>query len=269
VGAHRRSNIYVPADAETDTPRGRHRAKEDTKDSGLKTATVVVATGAIVAGATSLGTGTATAAPLPAPEAPAASTPFGIPEHLIPAGFEMPHFEVPDGLVLPENLDLPPWPTLPELPDFGLPQVGEQDMQPIGLRAVQPVSGTLTSSFGQRWGTHHSGTDIAAPIGTPVLAAADGVVTAAGPATGFGLWVKVRHVDGTETVYGHVDTFSVTEGETVSAGQRIATVGNRGHSTGPHLHFEVHDPSGVKVDPAAWLATRGVAVTWNDSARNA
>ena len=181
----------------------------------------------------------------------------------------MPHFEVPDGLVLPENLDLPPWPTLPELPDFGLPQVGEQDMQPIGLRAVQPVSGTLTSSFGQRWGTHHSGTDIAAPIGTPVLAAADGVVTAAGPATGFGLWVKVRHVDGTETVYGHVDTFSVTEGETVSAGQRIATVGNRGHSTGPHLHFEVHDPSGVKVDPAAWLATRGVAVTWNDSARNA
>ena len=169
MGAHRRSNIYVPADAEADTPRGRHRAKEDTKDSGLKTATVVVATGAIVAGATSLGTGTATAAPLPAPEAPAASTPFGIPEHLIPAGFEMPHFEVPDGLVLPENLDLPPWPTLPELPDFGLPQVGEQDLQPIGLRAVQPVSGTLTSSFGQRWGTHHSGTDIAAPIGTPVL----------------------------------------------------------------------------------------------------
>ena len=52
MGAHRRSNIYVPADAETDTPRGRHRAKEDTKDSGLKTATVVVATGAIVAGAT-------------------------------------------------------------------------------------------------------------------------------------------------------------------------------------------------------------------------
>ncbi|WP_237669744.1 M23 family metallopeptidase, partial [Rhodococcus sp. BS-15] len=161
------------------------------------------------------------------------------------------------------------------LDDVGLGQVGVGVESPLeSLRSlkkgtVQPVAGVLTSNFGSRWGTQHSGLDIAAPIGTPIYAAADGTVSDAGPASGFGLWVKVRHDDGTETVYGHVNDFSVHPGQRVSAGQQIATVGNRGQSTGPHLHFEVHDPSGVKVDPAQWLATRGVAVTWNDSARKA
>lgn len=161
------------------------------------------------------------------------------------------------------------------LDDVGLGQLGAGVQSPLeSLRSlkkgtVQPVAGVLTSNFGSRWGTQHSGLDIAAPIGTPIYAAADGTVSDAGPASGFGLWVKVRHDDGTETVYGHVNDFSVHPGQRVSAGEQIATVGNRGQSTGPHLHFEVHDPSGVKVDPAQWLATRGVAVTWNDSARNA
>ncbi|MDZ7932579.1 MAG: M23 family metallopeptidase [Rhodococcus sp. (in: high G+C Gram-positive bacteria)] len=161
------------------------------------------------------------------------------------------------------------------LDDVGLGQVGVGVESPLeSLRSlkkgtVQPVAGVLTSNFGSRWGTQHSGLDIAAPIGTPIYAAADGTVSDAGPASGFGLWVKVRHDDGTETVYGHVNDFSVHPGQRVSAGEQIATVGNRGQSTGPHLHFEVHDPSGVKVDPAQWLATRGVAVTWNDSARKA
>ncbi|WP_415974467.1 peptidoglycan DD-metalloendopeptidase family protein [Rhodococcus sp. 077-4] len=161
------------------------------------------------------------------------------------------------------------------LGDVGLGQVGIGDASPLeSLRSlkkatVQPVAGVLTSNFGSRWGTQHSGLDIAAPIGTPIYSAADGTVSDAGPAAGFGLWVKVRHDDGTETVYGHVNDFSVQPGQRVSAGEEIATVGNRGQSTGPHLHFEVHDPSGVKVDPAQWLATRGVAVTWNDSASKA
>ncbi len=250
----------------------------------MRTATVVAATGAIVAGATSMGTGTATAAPLPAP---AASAPIGMAENFmaaenfLPAGLQFPAGpELPAGLDLRalDNVELPPWLQVPAAPDptaWGLPDVGAaaqdlaQGLQPIKQRAVQPVSGTLTSTFGQRWGTHHSGIDIAAPIGTPVLAAADGEVTAAGPAAGFGLWVKIRHVDGTETVYGHVDAFSVTTGQHVTAGQTIATVGNRGHSTGPHLHFEVQDAYGTKVDPAVWLATNGVAVTWNDSAQKA
>lgn len=273
MGAHRRSNIYVPAETDSNVRRGRHRAKEDSKDSGLRTATIVAATGAIVAGAAQVGTGTATAAPAPAPDAPAVGLPFEIPENLLPAGFEL-----PAGIALPDGFELPPGIEIPDtsdLPALGVPDVGAaaqdllQGLQPIKDKAVQPVSGVLTSSFGQRWGTHHGGIDIAAPIGTPILAAADGEVTAAGPASGFGLWVKVLHADGTETIYGHINDFSVAPGQYVSAGQQIATVGNRGQSTGPHLHFEVHDPSGVKVDPAQWLATRGVSVTWSDPARNA
>lgn len=245
----------------------------------MKAATIVAATGAIVAGAAQIGTGTATAAPAPAPAAPAAGLPFEIPQNLLPAGFELPAgIALPAGIDVAQNFELPAGVEIPDtsqLPALGLPDVGAaaQDLlkglQPIKDKAVQPVSGVLTSTFGSRWGAHHGGLDVAAPIGTPVLAAADGVVTAAGPASGFGLWVKVLHADGTETIYGHVDNYSVAVGQHVAAGQQIATVGNRGESTGPHLHFEVHDPSGVKVDPADWLATRGVSVTWNDAARNA
>ncbi|MCJ0893210.1 M23 family metallopeptidase [Rhodococcus sp. ARC_M5] len=161
------------------------------------------------------------------------------------------------------------------LDDVGLGGSGAGVASPLeSLRSlkkatVQPVAGVLTSNFGSRWGTQHSGLDIAAPIGTPIYAAADGTVSDAGPAAGFGLWVKVLHDDGTETVYGHVNDFSVRAGQRVVAGEQIATVGNRGQSTGPHLHFEVHDSAGVKVDPAQWLATRGVAVTWTDPAISA
>lgn len=127
---------------------------------------------------------------------------------------------------------------------------------------VQPVAGVLTSSYGPRWGTHHNGIDIGANLGTPIFSAADGVVINAGPASGFGQWVRVQHTDGTITVYGHVDTYIVSVGEHVVAGEQIATVGNRGQSTGPHLHFEVWDPSGYQVDPMIWLRDSGVAVNW-------
>lgn len=127
---------------------------------------------------------------------------------------------------------------------------------------VQPVSGTLTSSYGPRDGGHHNGIDIGAGIGTPIYSAAAGEVISAGPASGFGQWVRVQHNDGTITVYGHVDTYVVSVGQQVAAGQKIATVGNRGQSTGPHLHFEVWDPSGRQVDPQAWLRSNGVSPTW-------
>lgn len=127
---------------------------------------------------------------------------------------------------------------------------------------VQPVSGVLTSSYGPRWGSHHNGIDIGASMGTPIYSAAAGQVISAGPASGFGLWVRVQHDDGTITVYGHVDTYVVQVGQRVAAGQQIATVGNRGQSTGSHLHFEVWDPSGNQVDPQAWLQNHGVSPTW-------
>jgi murein DD-endopeptidase MepM/ murein hydrolase activator NlpD len=122
---------------------------------------------------------------------------------------------------------------------------------------VMPAQGSLTSGFGARWGTTHYGMDIANSIGTPILAAADGIVIEAGPASGFGLWVRIQHSDGTITVYGHMDTFSVREGQKVHAGEQIARMGNRGYSTGPHLHFEVWDADGRKVNPRPWLVEHG------------
>jgi murein DD-endopeptidase MepM/ murein hydrolase activator NlpD len=127
-------------------------------------------------------------------------------------------------------------------------------------RFVKPAEGTFTSGFGSRWGTTHYGVDIANRIGTPIRAVADGTVIEAGPASGFGLWVRIQHDDGTVSVYGHVDTFSVHEGQRVKAGDQIARMGNRGYSTGPHLHFEIWDATGKKLNPAPWLAARGITL---------
>jgi murein DD-endopeptidase MepM/ murein hydrolase activator NlpD len=123
---------------------------------------------------------------------------------------------------------------------------------------VRPTVGNLTSLFGRRWGAAHNGIDVAAPIGTPIYALTDGVVEEAGPATGFGLWVVIRHTDGTQSVYGHVNRMFVEEGERVKAGEEIAEVGNRGWSTGPHLHLEIWDADGTKINPLTWLRKRGI-----------
>ncbi|KAA2254111.1 M23 family metallopeptidase [Solihabitans fulvus] len=130
-------------------------------------------------------------------------------------------------------------------------------------KVVKPTEGTFTSGFGSRWGSMHYGIDLANAIGTPIVSVADGVVVEAGPASGFGLWVRVQHNDGTITVYGHVNETLVQQGQQVRAGQEIATLGNRGESTGPHLHFEVwlHGSAAEKIDPLPWLAERGVAIS--------
>jgi murein DD-endopeptidase MepM/ murein hydrolase activator NlpD len=128
--------------------------------------------------------------------------------------------------------------------------------------AVPPTTGRVTSCYGSRWGTLHAGIDIAAPIGTPVSTPEDGVVLQAGPASGFGLSVAVQHSDGTITLYGHVNQHFVSVGQAVTAGQQIAEVGNRGQSTGPHLHFEVHTRGFYvdRVDPVPWLGFRGISL---------
>ncbi|WP_291416520.1 M23 family metallopeptidase [Actinophytocola sp.] len=123
---------------------------------------------------------------------------------------------------------------------------------------VKPAEGRLSSSFGSRWGTTHYGLDIANRMGTPIVAVADGTVIEAGPASGFGLWVRIQHADGTVSVYGHMESFSVYEGQDVQAGERIASMGSRGYSTGPHLHFEIWDADGMKVNPQPWLAEHGI-----------
>ena len=125
---------------------------------------------------------------------------------------------------------------------------------------VKPAEGTFTSGFGPRWGSFHKGVDIANAVGTPIRAVSDGEVIDAGPAGGFGNWVRLRHEDGTITVYGHMETIDVAVGDKVHAGQKIAGMGSRGFSTGSHLHFEVHPNGGDAVDPAPWLAERGISL---------
>lgn len=125
---------------------------------------------------------------------------------------------------------------------------------------VKPANGIFTSGFGYRWGALHAGIDIANSIGTPIYAVADGVVTDSGPTAGYGAWVKIRHSDGTVTLYGHVNTWLVSVGQRVMAGDQIATIGNRGNSTGPHCHFSVLLNGTDFIDPLPWLAQRGVSV---------
>jgi murein DD-endopeptidase MepM/ murein hydrolase activator NlpD len=127
-------------------------------------------------------------------------------------------------------------------------------------RYVVPAAGLFTSGFGGRWGTTHYGIDIGNVKGTPIVSVADGTVIEAGRASGFGLWVRVLHDDGTITVYGHVDTITAYAGQRVKAGTQIATMGDRGFATGVHLHFEVWDPAGKKINPLPWLAARGITV---------
>jgi murein DD-endopeptidase MepM/ murein hydrolase activator NlpD len=125
---------------------------------------------------------------------------------------------------------------------------------------IMPAKGIFTSGFGYRWGVLHAGIDLANSIGTPIHAVSDGVVIDSGPTAGYGMWVKLRHADGTVTLYGHVNTTLVSVGQRVMAGDQIATMGNRGNSTGPHLHFEVLLGGTQRVDPVPWLAKRGLSV---------
>lgn len=121
---------------------------------------------------------------------------------------------------------------------------------------IWPTQGTVTSGYGWRWGRMHRGVDVAGPVGTPIVAAAPGVVEQAGwNSGGFGNLVEIRHPDGSMTRYAHNNTVSVSAGQQVRQGQQIAEMGSTGYSTGPHLHFEVHQASGA-VNPVAYLPNR-------------
>lgn len=121
-----------------------------------------------------------------------------------------------------------------------------------------PTVGVLTSPFAYRWGSFHKGVDLANAMNTPIMSVMDGTVIDAGPAQGFGQWIRVRHDDGSISVYGHIESIYVAVGEAVRAGQVIAGMGNRGFSTGTHLHFEIY-PDGVNpVDPVGWFLERGM-----------
>jgi murein DD-endopeptidase MepM/ murein hydrolase activator NlpD len=125
-------------------------------------------------------------------------------------------------------------------------------------RMVRPADGAISSTFGTR--VHpifgdtrmHSGIDFASGMGSPVRAAASGVVVSASYQSGYGNTVVINHGGGVATLYAHLSSFNVRSGQTVTASMRIASVGSTGYSTGPHLHFEVR-VNGAPVDPLGWL----------------
>ena len=140
----------------------------------------------------------------------------------------------------------------------------------VSLRAgfVTPAKGVLTSRFGPRMhpilkvAKLHKGTDWAAPIGTPVVAAFAGTIAVAGDGGTYGNLIKMTHPGGTETRYAHLSAFAegIKAGKNVGAGELIGYIGTTGRSTGPHLHFELYE-AGEAVDPlsagGAFVASGG------------
>jgi murein DD-endopeptidase MepM/ murein hydrolase activator NlpD len=123
---------------------------------------------------------------------------------------------------------------------------------PSAAGLIWPVNGPVTSGFGMRWGRMHTGIDIAVPTGTPVHASAAGTVVYASWMSGYGYLVAIDHGNGLATAYAHNSSLLVSVGQHVSQGQVISLSGSTGHSTGPHVHFEVR-VNGVPVDPLQYL----------------
>ncbi len=123
---------------------------------------------------------------------------------------------------------------------------------------ILPADGWITSYFGQRISPYlgklkmHEGLDVGAPYGTKVNAPADGIVTFSGEKAGFGKFVQVDHGYGIETIYAHNQSLHVKSGQKVKRGHLLSAVGNTGHSTGPHLHYEVR-VNGIAVDPLYFI----------------
>jgi murein DD-endopeptidase MepM/ murein hydrolase activator NlpD len=129
--------------------------------------------------------------------------------------------------------------------------------------SIWPVEGRLMGGYGQRTdpfsgeGAMHTGVDISASTGTPVLSTADGIVTFVGWSTGYGQMVVVDHGGGCETYYAHLSRFGVVDGQEVRRGEQIGAVGSTGRVTAPHLHYEVR-LGGTPVNPHNYLARAGV-----------
>ncbi len=124
----------------------------------------------------------------------------------------------------------------------------------LNINLIKPVSGTVTSRFGGRWGRTHKGVDVGASKGTGIKAAASGTVVTSsmGYNGGYGNYVVISHGNGIETAYGHCSALYVKVGQKVSQGDVIAAVGNTGRSFGNHLHLEIR-VNGVAQNPQNYL----------------
>lgn len=151
-------------------------------------------------------------------------------------------------LIFPKNQTV-----TPDLPPLSSPEEYLPD-NPIFEGYMWPARGALTSGYGWRRGRMHQGIDIAAPIGTPIMAAASGEVIFSGwNSGGYGNLVKLRHPDGSITFYAHNNRLLVSNGQKVKQGQLIAEMGSTGRSTGPHLHFEIRPNGTTAINPIARL----------------
>lgn len=117
---------------------------------------------------------------------------------------------------------------------------------------IMPSRGSISSRFGKRYSSFHTGVDIAAPRGSANKAADGGIVTFTGWSGGYGNLVIINHENGYETYYAHNDSITCKKGQRVARGDKIGTVGSTGNATGPHLHFEVR-VNGVPVDPLKYV----------------
>lgn len=131
----------------------------------------------------------------------------------------------------------------------------ELDDLSLGGKFMWPVTAPISSTFGPRWGRNHAGVDLAANSGVAIKSARDGKVVLAGTVQGYGETVILEHSDGTRTLYAHCSKLLVRSGQSVKQGEVIAEVGSTGHSTGPHLHFEII-VNGKPRDPLLYLPKR-------------
>ncbi len=150
--------------------------------------------------------------------------------------------------------------TFPQIPTLVLPPLSSVDtylpdeMQTGKFSYIMPAKGVLTSGYGPRWGRMHRGIDIAAPIGTTVVASAPGVIKSAGwNSGGYGNLVEVRHPDGSITRYAHNNRITSRSGQVVRQGEKIAEMGTTGRSTGSHTHFEIRPAGKGAVNPMGLL----------------
>jgi len=152
--------------------------------------------------------------------------------------------------------------------DHGNFGIGGAASTPTSYASPVPRATPITSPFGPRdnsknpqISSNHKGIDFGTPVGSPLTAVTDGVISTIGnDANGYGNWVEVKHEDGTASRYGHLSQVSVSRGQKVGPGQIVGRSGGKagspgaGNSTGPHLHFEILNEKGVKVNPAPYLS---------------
>lgn len=139
---------------------------------------------------------------------------------------------------------------------------GPMDFSNLAKGKVLPTGARVSQNWGKSRikyaAGRHTGMDFGGPTGTRVSAAASGIVVAAGSEGAYGNRIKIRHKDGTTTLYGHLSAINVKPGQKVNTGTSIGKIGNTGRSFGSHLHFEVRkvDKYGGDINPRSWFSTR-------------